>query len=195
MDIQPITLEGRVVRLEPAELRHATGLAKHAQPGPDIFDYHFPPPTLDEDGFSKLITHMNQRPNWLFFAIVLKQSNEAIGTTAYLDIQSHNRHLEIGFTWIPKAYHGTNVNPEMKYLMLHHAFEDQDALRVQLKTDGRNTQSQRAIEKLGAKKEGILRKHVVMPDGFVRDTVMYSIIRDEWAQVKAGLEARLGYSP
>ena len=101
--------------------------------------------------------------------------------TCYLDIRAKERGLEIGFTWLAKALQGTQVNPECKYLLLRHAFEEQHALRVQLKTDGRNKQSQRAIEKLGAVREGVLRKHMIMPDGYVRDTVMYSITeRQNW---------------
>jgi RimJ/RimL family protein N-acetyltransferase len=110
-----------------------------------------------------------------------------------MDIQNANRGVEIGTTWIGRAYHGTRVNPEAKYLLLRHAFEEQGAIRVQLKTDSRNQQSQRAIEKLGAVKEGVLRNHMIMPDGYFRHTVMYSITDAEWPAAKARLEARLGY--
>jgi RimJ/RimL family protein N-acetyltransferase len=129
------------------------------------------------------------------FAIIHLETGTAIGVTTYMDIQNHNRGVEIGNTWVARPHQGTNVNPEAKYLLLRHAFDDQGALRVQLKTDRRNLQSQRAIEKLGAQHEGILRKHVVMPDGYIRDSVMYSITDDEWASVKARLESRLGYVP
>ena len=90
---------------------------------------------------------------------------------------------------------GTPFNPECKYLLLRHAFREQQALRVQLKTDHRNKQSQRAIEKLGAVREGVLRKHMIMPDGHVRDTVMYSVTDNEWPAIESRLEARLGYVP
>lgn len=194
MDIQPITLTGRVIRLEPATAAHAAGLAKYGEP--DIFAYSFPPPTFDEAGFAALIATIEQRANMQYFAIVHQETGEAIGATSYMDIQPHNRWLEIGSTWIGKPFQGTAVNPEMKYMLLRHAFEEQDAVRVQLKTDKRNTQSQRAIEKLGAKKEGILRQHIIMSDGYIRDTVMYSILPDEWHnEVKPKLEARLGYVP
>ena len=194
MDIQPITLTGRVIRLEPANAAHAVGLAKHGEP--DIFNYSFPPPTFDEAGFAALIATIEERTNMQYFVIVHQETGEAIGATSYMDIQPNNRWLEIGSTWISKAYQGTAVNPEMKYMLLRHAFEEQDAIRVQLKTDKRNLQSQRAIEKLGAKKEGVLRQHVIMWDGYIRDTVMYSILPDEWHnEVKPNLEARLGYAP
>ena len=106
-----------------------------------------------------------------------------------------HRGLEIGFTWIAKPHQGTLVNPECKYLLLRHAFDDQHAMRVQLKTDLRNVQSQGAIEKLGAVREGVLRKHIIRPDGYLRDTVMYSITAEEWPAVRAKLEQRLGYVP
>ncbi len=112
-----------------------------------------------------------------------------------MDVRPAHRGLEIGYTWIARAYQGTRVNPECKYLLLRHAFEKLGAIRVQLKTDGRNLQSQHAIEKLGAVKEGVLRKHLILPDGYVRDTVMYSITDSEWPHVKSRLEARLGYIP
>jgi len=112
-----------------------------------------------------------------------------------MDIRPEHHGLEIGATWIGKAYQGTSVNPENKYMLLRQAFERLGAIRVQLKTDGRNLQSQAAIAKLGAKHEGVLRKHVLLPDGYERDTVMYSITDDEWPAVKAALEERLGYVP
>ena len=115
--------------------------------------------------------------------------------TSYLDIRPRDLGVEIGFTWIAASCQRTAVNPESKYLLLRHAFDDQKAQRVQLKTDLRNVQSQKALEKLGAVREGVLRKHMMRPDGHLRDTVMYSIIAEEWPQVCAGLEARLGYVP
>ena len=189
MDVKPIVLEGQVVRLEPLQPDHAADLAAVATP--ELFAYHLPPAEFTPAGFRALIEQISTRPNREHFAIILRETNRAIGVTAYLDIQPANRSLEIGFTWIAKAYHGTQVNPECKYLLLQHAFEDLDAVRVQLKTDSRNLHSQHAIEKLGAVKEGVLRKHMIMWDGYQRDTVMYSIVAAEWPQVKAGLEARL----
>jgi RimJ/RimL family protein N-acetyltransferase len=118
-----------------------------------------------------------------------------VGTTSYFDIRPEHRGLEIGYTWLGKAYQGTHINPENKYLLLRHAFETLGAIRVQLKTDRRNLQSQAAIAKLGAKLEGTLRKHSIMEDGYIRDAVMFSVIDLEWPEVKAGLERRLGYVP
>ena len=134
-------------------------------------------------------------PGFCPFAIVARQQGGAVGVTSYLDIRPRDRALEIGFTWLAKPYQGTAINPECKYLLLRHAFEDQNAIRVQLKTDLRNVQSQGAIAKLGAVREGVLRKHMICPDGYIRDTVMYSIVADEWPQVRQRLEERLGYVP
>ena len=127
--------------------------------------------------------------------MVLRDTGQAVGVSSYTDVRPEHRGLEIGGTWIGRTYQRTAVNPECKYLMLRHAFENLGAVRVQLKTDSRNTQSQRAIEKLGAQKEGVLRKHIILPDGYVRDTVMYSITVEEWPEVRVGLEDRLGYTP
>lgn len=189
MDVKPVVLKGQIVRLEPLQPAHAADLAAVATP--ELFDYHLPPAEFSPAGFHALIEEISTRPNRVHFAIILRETNRAIGVTAYLDIQPANRSLEIGFTWIGKAYHGTQVNPECKYLLLQHAFEGLDAVRVQLKTDSRNLHSQRAIEKLGAVREGVLRKHMIVWDGYIRDTVMYSILADEWPQVKASLASRL----
>ncbi|MDX1993761.1 MAG: GNAT family protein [bacterium] len=192
MNIQPITLEGQTIRLEPLHHRHAADLTEAAEP--ILFQHHFIVPEISVSGFERYIDTINNRPASLAFAQVLQETGKAVGCTTYMDIQALHRGLEIGSTWLAKAWQGTRVNPEAKYLLLRHAFDDQDALRVQLKTDSRNTQSQRAIEKLGAVKEGVLRNHIIMPDGYIRHTVLYSITREEWPQVRAGLEARLGIS-
>jgi RimJ/RimL family protein N-acetyltransferase len=124
--------------------------------------------------------------------MILKETGEPVGATAYLEIRPAHRGLEIGRTWIARPWQGTRVNPESKHLLLRHAFETLGALRVQLKTDLLNLRSQRAIEKLGARREGVLRQYQTRGDGTQRDTVMYSLVAAEWPAVKAGLEARLG---
>jgi RimJ/RimL family protein N-acetyltransferase len=126
------------------------------------------------------------------FAVVLAATGEPVGVTGYLDIRPKHRGLEIGRTWIAREQQGTAVNPESKYLLLRHAFEDLGAVRVQLKTDVNNLHSQRAIEKLGATREGVLRQYQMRANGKMRDTVMYSVVAAEWPAVKAGLERRLG---
>jgi ribosomal-protein-alanine N-acetyltransferase len=189
MDIRPVTLEGRFVTLLPLGDHHAEALA--ACSPPELFTYHFPPPEFTPAGFTALIRWLNSAPGYLPFAIQETESQQIVGVTAYLDIRPEHRGLEVGFTWITPSRQRTKVNPESKYLLFKHAFEDQQALRVQLKTDLRNTQSQRAMEKLGAMREGVLRKHMIRPDGYVRDTVMYSITCDEWPALRQNLEQRL----
>lgn len=125
------------------------------------------------------------------FAMVLRESGRAVGSSCYLDMRPEHRGLEIGATFIGAAHRGTCVNPEAKLLMLAHAFDELGCIRVQLKCDARNMQSRRAIEKLGARREGVLRHNTIMGDGHLRDTVMYSILADEWPGVRRGLELRL----
>lgn len=194
MNVEPVRLDGRVVRVEPLGVDHAPQLFEVADPG--IFPYMWSWANVSSvEAFRDNIRGILALSDWVSFAIVSQETGKAIGATSYLDIRPAHRGLEIGSTWIGRAYHGTPVNPENKYLLLRHAFETLGAIRVQLKTDGRNLQSQAAIAKLGAKLEGTMRKHIIMPDGYFRDTVMYSITDDGWPGVKAGLEARLGYIP
>lgn len=193
MEIKPVTLAGRAARLEPLAPQHAQALAEAATP--ELFIYHFPPREYSPAGFEELIAFLQSAAGFCPFAIVDRGSEVAIGVTCYLDIRPEHRGVEIGFTWIGKPHQGTRINPECKYLLFRHAFDDQQAVRVQLKTDLRNVQSQRAIAKLGAVREGVLRKHMIRPDGYLRDTVMYSVTSEEWPRVRAGLEERLGYVP
>ena len=143
------------------------------------------------DYLQRLLDTADMRP----FTIRRAESGAPVGVTTYMEIRPAHRGLEIGSTWLARPAQGTAINPEAKYLLLRHAFETLGAVRVQLKTDGRNLQSQRAIAKLGALREGVLRRHMILPDGYIRDTVMFSVIAEEWPAVKAGLEARLGYVP
>jgi RimJ/RimL family protein N-acetyltransferase len=191
LDVQPVTLEGDIVRLEPAEERHARDLAPFAQP--DVFKYFVThcPVAATEEAVADFIRGVRASPTILTFAIILKETGKPIGTTSYLDIRPEHLGLEIGMTWIAAPHQRTKVNPECKFLLLRHAFEVLGCQRVQIKTDGRNVQSQGAIEKLGATKEGVLRRHGQMRDGYMRDTVMYSILPEEWPIVAAALRARL----
>ena len=122
------------------------------------------------------------------FAVIHLASGRVAGATRYLNIMPNDRGLEIGGTWYGTDFQRTPVNTECKYLLLTHAFETLKCIRVQLKTDKRNERSQRAIERLGAKKEGILRNHMILPDGRYRDSVFYSILDTEWADVKSNLK-------
>lgn len=126
-----------------------------------------------------------------FFAVVDAETGKAVGSTSYLDLRPAHRSLEIGNTWLGPETRGTRVNPEMKRLLLEYAFETLGCVRVQLKTDGRNLQSQAALRKLGATYEGTLRQHLICRDGFIRDTVMFSILAHEWPAVRDRLDSRL----
>lgn len=193
MEVHPITLHGRIVRLEPLREAHVPDLARV---GLDerIWRYMIHGEIKTEAQLRAWVLDMLERQSQvtdLPFAVIDLDGGRAIGVTRYLNIDPGNRSLEIGGTWYGLEYQGTGVNADAKYLLLKHAFEDLGCLRVQLKTDLRNERSQRAIERLGAVKEGVLRKHMIQPGGYVRDSVIYSIIDTEWEAVKAGLEARL----
>jgi N-acetyltransferase len=188
MWVAPIILEGKFLRLESFSYQYIP--AFQANYSPELYQYvsNHPKSNSEEDMrvyFQKLIEDKTRSS----CAIVMPDGQIA-GRTGYLDIREKHKTLEIG-TVIFKEFHGTKVNPESKYLLFKHAFETLGAVRLQIKTDSRNLQSQRAIEKLGAMKEGILRNYQTRADGFVRDTVMYSVIDKEWPSVKERLEARL----
>lgn len=192
MFVEPVRLEGQLIHLVPLTLDHAPDLYRHA--GPEVFQWvlEFPRDDSFEAFRDWLRTSAIEAPASLSFAMVLADTGEPIGATGYLEIRERHRSLEIGRTWISKAWQGTKVNPESKYLLLRHAFETLGALRVQFKTDSNNLHSQRAIEKLGAVREGVLRNYQIRSNGVPRHTVMYSVIAEEWPAVKERLEARLG---
>ena len=194
MWVEPVTLEGRAVRVEPLELRHAPGLLAAADP--ELFRFTPQGPAeWSVAGFEADIRKVTALADVVAFAMVHVRTGAVIGRTTYMDIRPPNRGLEIGRTWIARPHQGTGVNPEVKYLMLRHAFETLGAIRVQFTTGGNNLHSQGAIAKLGAVREGVLRKQRILPDGTHRDTVYYSILDSEWPGVKRALEARLGYAP
>ena len=193
MDIQPITLTGKFTRLEPLSENHVPDLCRVGFDR-SIWRYMLYGDILTEDQMRAWVLDMLERQKRgadLPFAVIDLNTGRAIGATRYLDIQPHNRSVEIGGTWYGLDNQGTGVNTDAKYLLLEHAFEVLECIRVQLKTDSRNLHSQHAIERLGAVKEGVLRKHIIQPNGFQRDSVIYSIIDDEWPGVKASLESRL----
>jgi RimJ/RimL family protein N-acetyltransferase len=126
------------------------------------------------------------------FTIVVRDRDRVAGTTRYMNIDPVNHRLEIGTTWIAKSWQRSFVNTHAKFLLLRHAFETLGCIAVELRTHSLNHQSRQAIERLGAKQDGLLRRHMIMPDGHIRDTVVYSIIREEWSAIKAELSQRLG---
>jgi RimJ/RimL family protein N-acetyltransferase len=188
-DPQPVTLEGAHVRVEPLERRHAEDLFEVGK-DETIWPYMPRPPLKSVQDAHALIDQALEvaaKGTQIPFAIIDRGTGKAIGSTRYLDIRRNDRALEIGWTWVGPQFQRTVVNTECKYLLLRHAFEELGAVRVQLKTDLRNERSQRAIERLGAVREGVLRKHMVLWDGFIRDTVYYSVIESEWPEVKRRL--------
>jgi RimJ/RimL family protein N-acetyltransferase len=196
MQVEPVTLEGKFVRLEPMSEAHIPGLAEI---GVGQTFWHF---MLYGDMHSQAdigvwvrdIQARAERGTDLPFAVIHLASGRVAGATRYLNIMPRDRGLEIGGTWYGLDFQRTAVNTECKYLLLRHAFEVLRAIRVQLKTDLRNERSQRAIERIGAIREGILRNHMILPDGRYRDSVFYSILDTEWLQVKARLELMLSSS-
>ncbi len=189
--IQPITFEGKTVALRPARLGDAEAL--HAVCPPETFKYYVTLQPKDRSlvAFKEYLEARLNVPNMLSFVVINRRTDEIIGETSYMDIREESRGLEIGMTWYAEDYKGTKVNPECKYHLLAHAFETLGALRVTLKTDARNLHSQAAIMKLGASKEGTLRRHGIQPDGYVRDTVYFGITDLEWPTVKRRLVERL----
>jgi RimJ/RimL family protein N-acetyltransferase len=188
-----ITLSGKHVRLEPLRPHHGPELLAAAR-SPEIWPW-MPAALTTERAMAQFIADaMKAEEKGLeyAFAVVGVGNGKVLGSTRYMDVQQAHRGLEIGWTWYRPDVWGTLTNPEAKFLLLRHAFEEWGALRVQLKTDARNLRSQAAIRKLGAQYEGTLRNHRIRPDGTIRDTAMFSIIDTEWPAVKLGLLRRLG---
>ncbi len=193
--LTPITLEGTQVRLVPLSMDHLDGLCAVGL-DPDLWRW-IPQQVLDRQGmqaYVELALEEQRRGVSLPFATTLKSTGEVIGSTRYMNIDLKNRRVEIGATWIGKSWHRSAVNTEAKYLMLRHAFETLHCARVELKTDALNERSRNAILRLGAKQEGILRRHVLTDTGRMRDTVYFSILDHEWPEIKSRLESRLSSS-
>ena len=192
LQIVPVVLGGRHIRLEPLTATHLDGLS---EVGLDEDLWRWIPIQVKsrDDMLVYIRTALQQQVDGtsLPFATIEQSSGRAIGSTRYMNIDRTNRHVEIGSTWIAPAWHRTAVNTEAKYLMLRHAFEHLGCLRVELKTDALNERSRNAILRIGAKQEGIFRKHVICDTGRVRDTVYFSVIDTEWPAVKAALEEKL----
>jgi N-acetyltransferase len=194
IDLRPITLEGNVVQLVPLSEAHVPGLAEVGLE-PEIWRHML---YGDVDTETKLLAFVQdllwrqEKGTDLPFTVIYRETGKPVGCTRYLNIDVGNRGVEVGGTWYGPAYQRTMVNTECKYLLLRHAFEVWECIRVQLKTDLNNVRSQTAIERLGAVKEGVLRNHMIRPDGTVRHSVIYSIIDSEWLQVKARLEELMG---
>jgi RimJ/RimL family protein N-acetyltransferase len=190
--VQPITLEGQVVRLEPLTPDHLDQLCEVAL-DEDLWRWTTNQVrTRDElREYIAAALHSQQQGTALPFVTIERASGRAIGSTRYGNIEMRDRRVEIGWTWVGRPWQRTVVNTEAKYLMLRHAFETLGCIRVELKTDALNERSRRAIQRIGAREEGVLRQHMITASGRLRDTVYFSVIDREWPEVKAALEARL----
>ena len=191
MEVKPFVLTGRHVRLEPLTEAHVPGLAEIGI-GQNFWHFMLYGDMNAEADMQSWVLDILDRAEKgadLPFAAIDLASGRVAGATRYLNIMPKDRGLEIGGTWYGIEFQRTVVNTECKYLMLNYAFETLGAIRVQLKTDSRNERSQRAIERIGAKKEGVLRNHMILPDGYFRHSVFYSVLDTEWPDVKKNLEA------
>ncbi len=185
-----VTLEGRFVRLEPISERHRDDLLAAAARDPETFRYMSSDLSVGADAWPAYLADA-LRPEFVTWATVDAATGRAVGSSRFGDIALEHGRAEIGWTWIAPSHQRTAANTEAKLLQLSYAFDQLGATRVALKTDGRNLRSQAAIERLGAVREGTLRRHLRLPDGFIRDTVYFSILAEEWPAVKARLEERL----
>lgn len=193
MDVKPVLLSGKYVRLEPMTEAHIPALAEI---GVGQNFWHFMlygemSTETDMRGWVMDILERAKKGGDLPFVAIQLSSGRVAGATRYLNIMPKDRGLEIGGTWYGPEFQRTAVNTECKYLLLQHAFEKLGAIRVQLKTDSRNERSQKAIERIGGIREGTLRNHMILPDGNYRHSVFYSIIDSEWPSVKGRLENML----
>ena len=189
----PIALTGKYVELVPLERAHASELWRAAS-SPEVWQYLRSGPVHSEQDLEAVIDQVLEAQvagTDLAFTMRLLPSHRAIGQTRYLRIDRPNQCVEIGGTWLDPAYWRTPVNTEAKLLMFRHAFDVEGAHRVQFQTDLRNERSQRAIARLGAVKEGVLREDVVLTDGTLRSSVYFSVLASEWPAVRARLEATL----
>lgn len=192
MKVTPVELVGQRVKIRPMEEYDVQELFDTGSSS-DIWAY-MPIDVQSLDDMKHLVDgalQARERGTEFPFVIVDQESGKIVGSTRFLDISIANRNLEIGWTWLSPTVWRTQINTECKYLLLKYCFETLGTIRVQLKTDGRNVRSQRAIERLGAVKEGVLRRHRIVYDGYVRDSVYYSVLDQEWNFVKTRLESML----
>ncbi len=188
MVVEPVTLRGQVVRLEPLKMEHFDALWSIGQ-DPDL--WQLAPYQINTA--EKMRTYLRAALDGqelgvaLPFVTIEQATDQVVGTTRFGNIDAPNHRVEIGWTWIGKPWQRTPVNTEAKFLMLRHAFEVWQCIRVELKTDALNIRSRAAIARLGAKEEGIFRHHMITESGRLRDSVYFSIINDEWPAVKARL--------
>ena len=185
-----VTLELNGVRLEPLGPQHAAGLQAAAYDG-ELWKLRITSVPEPDQVNAYIATALEMRPGRFAFAVIDSVTEEVIGTTSYHDIVPALDRVEIGYTWYARSRQRSYVNTSCKLMLLTHAFETLGCAVVGFRTDNFNHASQAAIERLGAKKDGVLRHHALRRDGTVRDTVMYSIVRGEWPEIKAHLRYKL----
>lgn len=191
--IQRVVLKGKHVRLEPMGEQHIPGLTEIGV-GQDFWSFMLYGDMKTETDMRNWVLDILEREKKggdLPFVAIHLESGRVAGATRYLNITPKDRGLEVGGTWYGLDFQRTAVNTECKYLLLTHAFETLKTIRVQIKTDSLNLRSQAAIERIGAVKEGVLRNHMILPDGRIRHSVFYSILDSEWDEVRRKLEAML----
>jgi RimJ/RimL family protein N-acetyltransferase len=193
MEVKPVVLTGNYVRLEPMTEEHTAALTEIGVGQPFWHFMLYGDMNSGEDMRIWVLDILSraQKGTDLPFVVIHLASGRVAGATRFLNIVPKDRGLEIGGTWYGPEFQRTPVNTECKYLLLQHAFETLSCIRVQLKTDLRNERSQKAIERIGAVKEGVLRNHMILPDGYFRHSVFYSILDIEWPEVKKRLEEML----
>ncbi len=185
-EIKPVTLEGNGLRIEPLAQEHAQGLFNRGQHTPD-WDYMARACFVDMADTRQWIDEALRASDQVPFAIVETAKGKVVGSTRYMNIRTDHKTLEIGWTWLGQEWQRTQVNTDVKLLLLSHAFERLGCLRVEFKTDERNLRSQRALERIGATREGVLRKHMIVQKDFPRNSVYFSVIDSEWPEVKERL--------
>lgn len=189
MKIEPVTLEGNKVRLEPLTLNHYEALCEVGL-DEELWRLTAVSASTPEAMRAYVEEALKEQKEGrsLPFATIDKATGKVVGSTRFGNIDRHNRRVEIGWTWIGRDWQRTHINTEAKYLMLRHAFETWKCIRVELKTDSLNEHSQNAMLRIGATKEGTLRNHMVTYTGRLRHSVYFSFIDSEWEEVKAKLE-------
>jgi RimJ/RimL family protein N-acetyltransferase len=191
---EPVELKGREVHLVPLSFAHAPALLREAKDA-RIWQWWSRPPPTEEPLLRGMIeaqlAEQAQGTALPFSILCLSEGNRPVGMTRFMEIRREHHRAEIGGTWLPSRLWGTKVNLEAKYLLLRYAFEKEGLERVELKTDVRNLRSQKAMEKIGATREGVLAHHMCLPDGSFRDSVYYRILSGEWPGVRTRLEGRL----
>lgn len=192
----PLTLSGTHVRLEPLNKAQLSAIQAAASDGElwKLFFTTVPSPDNTQLWLDTAL-EMQKQEKAIPFAVRSLLNGEIIGSTRYCNIDHNNKRLEIGYTWYAKSVQRSAVNTECKLLLLSHAFEVFECNAVEFRTDWFNRTSQTAIERLGAKRDGVLRSHTILPDGRVRDTVVYSILKNEWPGVKKNLQFMLNQYP